>query len=95
MKHSKGLNKKAKALEQKQGDVHGYACNDCCASFSPGWEIGSGGASDPCPFTSDIGMCFNSSCYWAGQVPDNATHPGWLNNCTGSVVNDWPNLDNF
>ncbi|MDP6719803.1 MAG: quinohemoprotein amine dehydrogenase subunit gamma [Pirellulaceae bacterium] len=91
MKHSKGLNKKAKQLEQSN-DVKGYACNDCCASFSPGWEVGSNGIADPCPMASDLSMCFNSSCYWAGQIPDNSANSGWLN--CGNVAQDWMTLCN-
>lgn len=92
MKHFKSRNRKAQKLGARTSpEVFGYACGECCASFSPGWEVGASGNVDPCPWTSDLAMCHFSSCFWGAQVPDASLYPGWMSAC-GSIVNDWQNL---
>jgi hypothetical protein len=92
MKHLKPLNRPARAAGGEPGgpDVYGYACSDCCTVWAPGWEVGQTGNSDPCPWMSDLAMCW-ATCYWNGQVPDDNLYPDWMDSCS-SVIQDWVRL---
>jgi hypothetical protein len=75
--------------------VEGYAYNECCPSFAPGWEVDDFNAVDPCPWQSDLMLCY-STCFWTAQVPDSTQgspsgDPAWLDRC-GQIQNDWRNL---
>jgi len=90
MKHARPFNRKAKALaQQNDPEVVGLACGVCCASFAPGWEVNSSGGIDPCPWQSDLNLCY-VTCFWTAQIPDDNSYPGW-NSC-GNLQNDWMNL---
>ena len=94
MSSIKALNKKAFLVQQQlEGNVRGYAFTDCCPSFAPGWEVGTVGDPDPCPWKSDLSLCW-ATCYWSGQVPDQMVVPNWLDSC-GNINNDWQNLSNI
>jgi hypothetical protein len=91
MKRIKPLNLKARRMDDASAhDVRGYAFNDCCASFAPGWEVGWSDDADPCPWKSDLSLCW-STCYWMGQVPDTQAHSDWLDAC-GNIQQDWRSL---
>jgi hypothetical protein len=91
MSRIKAINVKAqKIAETTVRDVRGYAFSDCCASFAPGWEVGPQDNADPCPWKHDLTLCWNT-CWWMGQVPDDASYAGWMDEC-GNVNNDWRNL---
>jgi len=91
MSRIKPLNVKARAVEASSNrDVRGYAFGDCCASFAPGWEVGTQDNADPCPWKSDLSLCWGT-CYWMGQVPDYISYGDWLDTC-GNIQNDWRNL---
>lgn len=91
MKHAKPLNRKARAMAEKNDpEVVGLACGVCCASFAPGWEVNSSGSVDPCPWQQDLNLCY-VTCYWTAQNPDDNAYPSWNNSC-GSLQNDWMNL---
>jgi hypothetical protein len=91
MKHARPFNRKAKALAQKNDpEVIGLACGVCCSSFAPGWEVGSGGAVDPCPWQNDLHLCY-VTCFWTVSLPDDNSFPAWENTC-GNFSNDWMNL---
>ena len=88
------LNKKARMMTVRmKNDIRGYAVEGCCPLFSPGWEVGSSGQLDPCPWQSDLAACagFLFICFWGGQVPDQGDNPHWLDNCS-NIQNDWTNL---
>jgi len=89
MKHLRPLNRKARVIAETRtaNQVEAHSCSSCCTSFSPGWEVGKDGAIDPCPWQNDLWACW-AACFWAGQVPDDATAPGWMN-CCGNVDTDW------
>ena len=90
-KRIKAINVKAQKLEDTlRRDVRGYAFNDCCASFAPGWEVSSSDHADPCPWKSDLSLCW-ATCYWMGSVPDMDSYANWLDDC-GNINNDWRNL---
>lgn len=91
MSHVRALNVKAqRAVEQLDRDVRGYTFSDCCTSFAPGWEVGTDDNPDPCPWKSDLYLCW-VTCYWMGQVPDVDTHGNWLDSC-GNINSDWRTL---
>ncbi len=92
MKHSKPVNRKARALAEQSSspDVRGLACGVCCASFAPGWEVGTGGNIDPCPWQNDVYLCW-STCFWTAQIPDNSSYPTWNQRCS-NLSNDWAGL---
>lgn len=91
MSRIKAVNVKAqKIAETELRDVRGYAFSDCCASFAPGWEVGTSDNADPCPWKHDLTLCWNT-CWWMGQVPDDSSYADWLDTC-GNVNNDWRNL---
>jgi len=88
------LNKKARMITARlRNDVSGYAVEGCCPSFAPGWEVGSDGRLDPCPWQADLVAChgFLFICFWGGQVPDSFDNPNWLDSCS-NIQNDWTNL---
>jgi hypothetical protein len=98
----KPVNRKAEKLAEEarppqpgpagtRPDVFGMACGDCCAVFSPGWEVSAAGDVDPCPWVSDLADCHQVNCMWAAQVPDQDLYPNWLSACS-NLVNDWQNL---
>ncbi|MBZ0266819.1 quinohemoprotein amine dehydrogenase subunit gamma [bacterium] len=89
MRHFRPLNRKARevAASRTTDQVEAHACSTCCASFAPGWEVGSGGSIDPCPWQSDLSLCW-VTCFWAGQVPDDSSNPSWMD-CCGNVTTDW------
>jgi len=89
MKHLKPLNKRAMKLsgESDRPDVFGYACSICCTAWAPGWENGSDYHVDPCPWMSDLSLCW-VTCYWTGQVADDLAEPDWLDDCS-LVSEDW------
>ena len=92
MKHLKPLNRKARRVTGVEGpDVYGYACSVCCTAWAPGWETGESGDVDPCPWLSDLYLCW-VTCYWTGQVPDTyGDTSDWLDDC-GNAQNDWYRL---
>ncbi len=91
MSRIKAINVKAqKMAEATTRDVRGYAFSDCCTSFAPGWEVGAQDNSDPCPWKSDLTLCWNT-CYWMGQVPDHLSYPDWFDDC-GNINSDWRTL---
>jgi hypothetical protein len=91
MSRIRAINVKAqKMAETTTRDVRGYAFSDCCTSFAPGWEVGTQDQSDPCPWKSDLTLCWNT-CYWMGQVPDHLSYPDWFDDC-GNINSDWRNL---
>ena len=91
MKHSKPVNRKAKALADKNDpEVLGLACGVCCASFAPGWEVNTAGSIDPCPWQNDVYLCW-STCYWTAQIPDDSSYPAWNQRCS-NLSNDWASL---
>ena len=91
MSRIKAINVKAqKMAEATTRDVRGYAFSDCCAAFAPGWEVGTQDESDPCPWKSDLTLCWNT-CYWMGQVPDHLSYPDWFDDC-GNINSDWRTL---
>lgn len=81
MKYIKPLNITAHKLICKvKPDVYGYACASCCTDYWPGWELGSDGKIDPCPWATDYTACQGcmhennppgQKCWWPAQVPDN------------------------
>jgi hypothetical protein len=86
----KPLNRKAETLVARPPeDVRPYAFGDCCPGFLPGWEVGSSGGPDPCPWQSDLPACH--PCYWSAQVPDQTTYPNFLDRCA-NISQDWQNL---
>jgi hypothetical protein len=88
MRHLRPLNRQARqASGGEAADVHAHACSDCCTAWAPGWETGSTGHVDPCPWMSDLAMCYYT-CYWAGQVADGYAEPDWLDAC-GNLQQDW------
>ena len=89
MKHLKPLNKRAMKLsaDEDRPDVFGYACSICCTAWAPGWEVGVSGDVDPCPWMSDLSLCW-VTCYWTGQVADDVAEPDWLDDCS-LVSEDW------
>ncbi len=89
MKHLKPLNKRAVTLsgENDKSDVFGYACSICCTAWAPGWENGSTGHVDPCPWMGDLSLCW-VTCYWTGQVADDNAEPAWLDECS-LTAEDW------
>lgn len=91
MIHLRPRNRTARRIaDDALDDVRGLAFNDCCASFAPGWEVGSGDQADPCPWKSDLTLCWNT-CYWMGQVPDASSYGTWMDSC-GNINSDWRNL---
>jgi hypothetical protein len=91
MSRIRALNMKAQQVaETVSRDVRGYTFSDCCTSFAPGWEVGTNDQPDPCPWKSDLALCW-STCYWMGQVPDYLAHANWLDSCGNTNV-DWRNL---
>ena len=91
MKHVKPFNRKAKALARKNDtDYMGLACGVCSASFAPGWEVGSGGDVDPCPWQNDLNLCY-VTCFWTMQIPDDNLYPTWMDACQ-NLIYDWMNL---
>ena len=60
------------------------------ATYAPGWEVGISGNADPCPWMTDLPLCW-STCYWTGQVPDQGTYPEWMDDCQ-SLAQDWVRL---
>ena len=91
MKHLKPLNRKAIQIKEFAGkqDVLGYACSDCGTFFAPGWETGSCGNIDPCPWISDLPACASFVCWWGGtSVPGLNQYPGWLD-CCNQYTEDW------
>lgn len=91
MSRIRAINVKAqKMAESTTRDVRGYAFSDCCTSFAPGWEVGTQDQSDPCPWKSDLTLCWNT-CYWMGQVPDHLSYPDWFDEC-GNINSDWRSL---
>ena len=86
----KPLNRKAETLcARPPDDVRPYTFGDCCPGFVPGWEVGSSGNVDPCPWQSDIRACH--PCWWSAQVPDMDTYPTWLDRCA-NISQDWEAL---
>lgn len=87
----RALNNKAERLVARPPeDVHTYGLvDDCCPGFAPGWEVGSTGNADPCPWQNDMPACH--PCFWSAQVPDSTTYPGWLQNCN-NLSQDWTQL---
>jgi hypothetical protein len=86
----KPLNRKAELLTAMPGDdVRPYSVGDCCPGFAPGWEVGSSGNADPCPWQNDLPACH--PCFWSAQVPDSTAYPGWLSACA-NLSQDWTNL---
>jgi hypothetical protein len=87
----KALNRKAEQLVARADDVRPYThpAGDCCPGFAPGWEVGSDGRADPCPWMNDLPAC--TGCYWSAQIPDSSTYPEWRNDC-GNISQDWTNL---
>ena len=85
MSRIRAINVKAqKMAEPLQRDVRGYAFSDCCASFAPGWEVGTADDADPCPWKSDLTLCWGT-CWWMGQVPDHISYADWFDE-TRTVV---------
>jgi hypothetical protein len=85
------------SVDPKGDLVEGYAFNECCPSFAPGWEVDDFQAVDPCPWQADLMLCY-STCFWTAQVPDNnevgsspTAAPTWLDRC-GRIQSDWRNL---
>jgi len=91
VKHFKPINKKGReAIATGEKDAFGHACAACCASFAPGWEVGPQGVVDPCPWQSDLSLCW-VTCFWNYQIPDDATYSSWMDQC-GNVAVDWTTL---
>ena len=91
MSRISAVNHKAQRVQQTlTRDVRGYTFSDCCTSFAPGWEVGISDAPDPCPWKSDLSLCW-VTCFWMGQVPDTDVHGSWLDTC-GNINSDWRNL---
>ncbi len=88
MTRIKGINVKARAVQDRvEKDVRGYAFSDCCPSFAPGWEVGRYDDPDPCPWKTDLQLCWQT-CYWTGQVPDAGHYNDWFDSCS-NINNDW------
>jgi hypothetical protein len=88
MKHLKPMNRRARQVSGLDApDVYGYACTDCCNAWAPGWGTGQSGSVDPCPWASDLYLCW-VTCYWTGQVADDYWEPNWLDAC-GQLAEDW------
>lgn len=88
----KPVNKRAQDVEKPPTpELEGYACSNCCVSYAPGWEVSSGGAPDPCPWMSDLHLCYAAGCYWGNQVPDQNQYPTWFDACS-QLQNDWAQL---
>jgi hypothetical protein len=91
LKHLTPLNRKAVRIRSigLRRDVSGYACSDCGTRFNPGWETGSCGNIDPCPWISDLPLCYMAACWWSGaSVPGVMQYPGWLD-CCNNYQQDW------
>jgi hypothetical protein len=91
LNHLVPLNWKAKRIETTGSarDVRGYACSDCGTLYAPGWETGSCGQIDPCPWVSDLPLCASFICWWSGgSVPGLSQYPGWLD-CCNNYSDDW------
>lgn len=100
MKHIKGINQKAKNLQQKleEGELKDVQALQlpmgCTTVFDPGWEADSSGTglSNACnPMERDVYGCYGD-CWWAAQVPDGLSgHSTWHEECP-AAVRDWQKL---
>ena len=92
MKHFRPLNRKSREIDRRrsEGWAEAHACSACCTGFAPGWEVGSSGNVDPCPWKTDLWLCW-VTCFWSGQVPDDTSQPNWMDSC-GNVDTDWTSL---
>jgi hypothetical protein len=106
MKHLRAVNKKARRIDElitsREYDVvalqnpqqRPHVPMGCTLSFSPGWEVDSGGGTAGLcqPVERDIYDCY-VTCFWPAQVPDHLNnYPDWASKCA-AATKDWRNLD--
>lgn len=109
MKHLKGINKKARRIENMvtamQQDVvalqnpvapaqRPHVPMGCALAFSPGWEVDSaGGTAGLCQPVERDIYDCYVTCFWPAQVPDHLNNYPDWAAACASATKDWRKLD--